>query len=185
MVSARFGAASLRIPDERQIIEEDSKHFLSFNVMPSKLVTEELFVKRYEVAMNFIRVIFDRQYTSEMRDSPNHYIFWSSLMQAQKMAYVYMCWRFGIAYDPHGEEEMKIWPMEVDCKLSGLLSATNDCIQDLHVQGLKWQGCRNGSGRVDMDLFTCTPGKELLIRTTGAIYLPERQYQNCRAIDGD
>lgn len=180
MVSARFGISDLSIPKDRETIEEKSEQNLSFNVMPNKFVTETLFVRQYEVADNFIRAVFDRKYSSEMRDSPDHYIFLSALTQNQKMGYVYLCWRFGLPYDPNAEEIMKIWPTQTNCKMSGLLDQADNVYQDLHIQGMKFKGAKDGLGRLDVESVTMTPRKEILMRTSAVVYMPEKQYQACR-----
>ncbi len=181
MVSARFGIANLKVPADREIIMEGSEQRLSFNVMPNKDVTETLFVHHYEVSPNFIRSVFDRSYSSEMRDSPDHYTFLSALTQNQKMGYVYLCWRFGLPYDPHAEELMKIWPTKTDCRMSGLLSQSKNVHQDLHIQGMTFHGVKDGLGRLDVNSVTMTSRKEILLRTSAVVYLPEEQFLVCRA----
>jgi len=179
MVFSGANLSKLVVPDSLETIEENTEHQLSFNVMPSKTVTETVSVLRYDLANNFIRSVFNRTYCSEMRDSPDHYVFWSALMQAQKMAYVYMCWRYGFKYDPYDDERMKIWPTKTECKMSSLMSQNDNVTQDVHIQSTKFLGCKDGLGRCDMEILSFTKRKEILIHTTGAIYLSESDYDIC------
>ena len=80
---------------------------MRFNILPDKFVEEILVINRYVVEENKIKVYFDRLYKTDMKKSPNHYIFLSSLINLQKMVYLLMCERFNIKYSEHDDEKFK------------------------------------------------------------------------------
>ena len=95
-------------PKKKTIIKDHSRQHLRFNVMPHKFVEETLIIDKYVVDNDKIEVYFDRLYKTDMRKSPDHYIFLSSLINLQKMIYLLMCERFNIEYKEHDDEKFKI-----------------------------------------------------------------------------
>ena len=72
------------------VISDNTIQKIKFNVMNGKDVEEILFVKEYRIWDNAIETIFDRDYKTDMLNSPSHLTFLSSLTNLQKMVYVFM-----------------------------------------------------------------------------------------------
>jgi hypothetical protein len=106
-------------------INEKTSNVCRFNVMPGKFVEETLFIKQYRIYDNFIEADFERQYHSDMVKSPDHFVFLTALSHTQKMVYVYLCYKFGITYDPFTPEKIKIWATKVEVDLPKLITNTN------------------------------------------------------------
>ena len=96
-----------------KVIKESSIQALRFNVMPNKNVDEEISIKEYRIWDNAIESIFDRKYSTEMIKSPSHLTFLSSLINLQKMVYIYMHHHLSIDYNRDGEEIIKVWPRKI------------------------------------------------------------------------
>ena len=77
--------------EKKVVIKDRSTQSLRFNVLNNKNVEETLTFKKYIVKDKKIETYFDREYSTDMLKSPNHFIFLSALVNLQKMIYVLMC----------------------------------------------------------------------------------------------
>ena len=94
----------------KKIIKEKSSQNMRFNVMKNRYVNEEVKIKEYRLWDNAIEVLFDRTYQTEMINSPDHLTFLSSLINLQKMVYVFMHSYLSIEYNHKKNEALKVWP---------------------------------------------------------------------------
>jgi hypothetical protein len=111
------------------IYKESTENHLEFNVLPGRPVKETLFIKEYRIMGNYMEAIFDRNYVSAMKRSPDHLIFISAMVQTQKMAYVFICHRFGLKYEPNGVEQAKFWPTKITVEMDRLVRKNKDLVQ--------------------------------------------------------
>ena len=93
-----------------KIIKDRGRQSITFNVMPDRDVSENVQVKEYRIWDNAIEAIFDRDYKTDMVNSPDHLTFLSSLVNLQKMVYVFMHEYLSIEYAPCKKESIKVWP---------------------------------------------------------------------------
>lgn len=114
----------------RRCFEDSSSQNLSFNVMPSRPVSESLTPNQYSVGKRIARVIFNRNYETQMEKSPSHLVFLSALVQWQKLIYLVLCEEHGISYNPNGKEVFKIWPTDVRCCLPVMVTDEESLHQD-------------------------------------------------------
>ncbi len=114
----------------RRSFEDKSSQNVSFNVMPSQNVSESLTPNQYSVGRRIARVVFNRDYETEMEKSPSHMVFLSALVQWQKLIYLVMCEEHGVDYNPNGKEIFKIWPTDVRCCLPVLVTDEEGLHQD-------------------------------------------------------
>jgi hypothetical protein len=124
-------------PLKKTIIKDYSRQYLRFNILPDKFVEETLIIDRYVLDNNKIEVYFDRLYKTDMKKSPNHYIFLSSLINLQKMIYLLMCERFNIKYSEHDDEKFKIWPLQTSIEMKGMVRDSINIMQDFHIDNFK------------------------------------------------
>jgi len=124
-------------PKKKTIIKDYSRQNLRFNVLPDKFVEETLIIDRYVLDDNKIEVYFDRLYRTDMKKSPNHYIFLSSLINLQKMIYLLMCERFNIKYTDQDDEKFKIWPLQTSIELKGMVRDSINIMQDFLIDDFK------------------------------------------------
>ena len=121
-----------------KIINETSKIGLEFNVMPNKTVSETFTTSKYElVSDKIIEAHFNREYVSEMKNSPSHVIFLTMLIHFQKLAYIQLCRHFGFPYDPHAEEIIKVWPTELNTKMPVMIEKETNLIQRFELTGIR------------------------------------------------
>ncbi len=99
-----------------------SKSTVLFNVLPNKDVQEDIIIKKYILSKRYIEAIFDRKYKSKMSQSPDHLIFLSSLVQLQKMIYVYLCYEFGLSINLEGDEKLKVWPTNLSINMPKMIT---------------------------------------------------------------
>ena len=123
--------------NDNEIINENSEQILQFNVMPNKNVNEKLKINRYIISNNKIKVFFDRQYETDMLKSPNHFIFLSALINLQKMIYILMCRHLNIKYSPLDEEKLKIWPIQTNVDMNGMIRKKKNVMQDFKVESIE------------------------------------------------
>jgi acyl-CoA synthetase (AMP-forming)/AMP-acid ligase II len=116
---------------------EDSISRIVFNVMPGRQIEETLTIKEYRVWHRYAEGRFDRAYKSEMLNSPDHLIFLTALMHAQKLAYVCLCHELGIFYNPNMPERFKMWPTSVRVRMPALVTQVADVVQRLWVTELR------------------------------------------------
>lgn len=114
----------------RRCFEDNSTQNLSFNVMPSRPVNESLTPNRYSVGERIARVVFNREYETQMDKSPSHMVFLSALVQWQKLIYLVLCEEHGIAYNPNGKEVFKVWPTDIRCCLPVMVTDEENLYQD-------------------------------------------------------
>ena len=108
-----------------------------FNVLPKKNIKEQVIIKKYLLKKRFIEAIFDRKYYSDMIDSPDHLIFLSSLIQLQKMIYVYLCYELEIDIKLHEEEKLKIWPTNIKIDMPKMITKKNNLSQKIKIMSLR------------------------------------------------
>ena len=123
--------------EKKVVIKDRSTQSLRFNVLNNKNVEETLTFKKYIVKDKKIETYFDREYSTDMLKSPNHFIFLSALVNLQKMIYVLMCDYFNLKYSSNGDEKLKIWPMDVDVKMNGLIRKNKDLMQDFEIDSIE------------------------------------------------
>ena len=124
-------------PKKKTIIKDYSRQNLRFNVLPDKFVEETLIIDKYVVDDNKIEVYFDRLYKTDMKKSPDHYIFLSSLINLQKLIYLLMCERFKINYSVHDDEKFKIWPLQTSIEMKGMVRDSLNIMQDFIIDDFK------------------------------------------------
>ncbi len=122
---------------DQKIITEASCNKLAFNVMPNLGVEEKLFIKEYRIGKDYIEALFDREYESEMSQSPNHLIFLSVLVHMQKLLYVYMCDYLDLKYDPHDKEVLKVWPTTLDIQMPKLITENTDIVHRMDIKKVR------------------------------------------------
>ena len=140
------------------IVNERSQQKLLFNVLPERDIQESLYIKEYRIWDDAIAAVFDRQYKSEMVDSPNHLIFLSALINLQKMVYIYMHHYLNIKYDPKGDETLKVWPTKLNISLPELFTDVTDITHRLNVKYIR--KLSNNKFIIDADTFI---GESLII----------------------
>ena len=129
---------SVEFPNKKKrIIKDNSRQKLSFNVLPGKTVEETLITDRYVIDGNKIQVYFDRLYRTDMKKSPDHYIFLSSLINLQKLVYLLMCDKFNITYSKHDDEKFKIWPLQTSIEMKGMVRDNLNVMQDFEIDEFK------------------------------------------------
>ena len=124
-------------PKKKTIIKDHSRQNLRFNVMPDRFVEETLIIDRYVLDDTKIEVYFDRLYKTDMKNSPDHYIFLSSLINLQKLIYLLMCERFKIKYSEHDDEKFKIWPLQTSIEMKGMVRDSLNIMQDFIIDDFK------------------------------------------------
>jgi len=105
----------------KKIIKESSEQKLTFNIMANKFVSETSIIKEYKIWDNAIEAIFDREYEADMIKSPNHLTFLSSLINLQKMVYVYMNDYLHLKYKKNGPENLKVWPHNLNISMPKMI----------------------------------------------------------------
>jgi hypothetical protein len=105
--------------------------------MPDRFVEETLIVDRYILDGTKIEVYFDRLYKTDMKKSPDHYIFLSSLINLQKLIYLLMCNRFNIKYHEQDDEKFKIWPLQTSIEMKGMVRDSLNIMQDFVIDDFK------------------------------------------------
>lgn len=124
--------------DPSDVVEVDNgKCEVKFNVMDSKSVSESFNIKDYNLWPYYIEGRFDRDYKSEMKNSPDHLIFLTGLIHCQRMIYTYLCYHFNAPYSQMGDEQFKIWTVKLDISMPDMLVVSEDVIQKMVVTGLK------------------------------------------------
>ena len=105
----------------KRIIRENSVQSIRFNIMPNRDVDEKINVKEYRIWDNAIEVLFSRDYHTDMINSPDHLTFLSSLMNLQKMVYVFMHDYLDLDYNKDGKELVKVWPGNLNIKMPKMI----------------------------------------------------------------
>ncbi|MBI64797.1 MAG: hypothetical protein CMG64_00675 [Candidatus Marinimicrobia bacterium] len=126
-----------------------SKSSINFNVLPNKSVKEDIVIKKYILKHRFIEAVFDREYFSEMEQSPDHLIFLSVLVQLQKMIYVYLCYEFGISMKLNQNEKIKIWPTNININMPKMVTKTKNISQEIKIKNLRKTGDKTYFGKCE------------------------------------
>lgn len=132
-------------------VEEETEISLAFNVMPDRPVRETIFIHEYRIGERYIEGDFDRRYFSSMRQSPDHLIFVTALIHQQKLLYALLCHEFGLEYDPHKPEVLKIWPTVIHIEIPKLVRQRDGLIQKLWID----PPVRLREGRYNVNYRTC------------------------------
>jgi len=139
-------------PNDLEITLSDnvkSKSRVLFNVLPNKDVKEDIIIKKYILKKRYIEAIFDRQYISSMRQSPDHLIFLSSLVQLQKLIYVYLCYEFGLSINLEGDEKIKIWPTNLNINMPKMITKNKNISQKIFINSLRKTGKKTYFGKCE------------------------------------
>ncbi len=104
-----------------KILKENSIQNIRFNVMPDRYVEEDVKIKEYRVWDNAIETIFDRDYKTDMLNSPSHLTFLSSLTNLQKMVYVFMHHYLSLDYNKDANELIKVWPGKLNIDMPKMI----------------------------------------------------------------
>ena len=132
-VTADIHKFKISTPDTKSVITDNTRQSLRFNVLSNKFVEETLIFNKYVVENSAIEVYFDRLYKTDMKKSPDHYIFLSALINLQKMIYLIMCKRFNVTYVPEESEKFKIWPLKTNIDMKGMVRDNINIMQDFHI----------------------------------------------------
>ena len=103
------------------VIKENSEQNIRFNVMPEKHVSEKVDIKEYRLWDNAIEAVFDRKYETDMLSSPSHLTFLSSLINLQKMVYLFMHYYLSLPYNKDGKELLKVWPGKLEISMPKMI----------------------------------------------------------------
>ena len=104
-----------------KILKENSTQNIRFNVMPDRYVEEDVKIKEYRIWDNAIETIFDRDYKTDMLNSPSHLTFLSSLTNLQKMVYVFMHHYLSLEYNKDANELIKVWPGKLNIDMPKMI----------------------------------------------------------------
>ena len=110
---------------------------LVFNVLPKKNIKEKINVKKYYLKKRSIEAIFDRKYSTDMIHSPDHLIFLSSLIQLQKMIYIYLCYEFNLNLNINDKEKLKIWPTNIKIDMPRMITKKINLSQKIKINNLR------------------------------------------------
>ena len=61
-----------------------------------------------------------------MIHSPDHLIFLSTLIQLQKMIYIYLCYEFNYPFSLNEEEKLKIWPTNISIDMPKMITKSKN-----------------------------------------------------------
>ena len=120
----------------KKIIKENSIQKLNFNIMPCKFIYENSMIKEYRVWDDALEVVFDREYESDMIKSPDHLTFLSSLMNLQKMVYVYMNSYLGLKYSKTGPENLKVWPHKLNIEMPKMILNKKNIVHTMLIESI-------------------------------------------------
>ena len=129
-----------------------SKSSISFNILPHKIVTEDIYIKKYILKKRYIESVFDREYLSNMVQSPDHLIFLSSLVNLQKMIYIYLCYEFGLIIDLANDEKLKIWPTNITIDMPKMITKTKGISQVIKIKKLRKTGIKTYFGKCESSI---------------------------------
>lgn len=125
---------------------------IEFNVMASRVVEETIFPREYRIDGECVEARFDRQYHSAMRNSPDHLIFISALVQLQKIVYIYFCNKLGHNYDPLAPEILKIWPTSIKVELPKMITSSKDIVHRVVLEEVRALGTQRYFARSQSDI---------------------------------
>ena len=135
----KIEVSKYKYPDSLDIIMSNKMDYSSlvFNVLPKKNITEKINVKKYCLKKRFIEAIFDRKYSTDMIHSPDHLIFLSSLIQLQKMIYIYLCYEFNLNINLSDKEKLKIWPTNINIDMPRMITKKTNLSQKIKIKNLR------------------------------------------------
>lgn len=148
------------------VVKESTVCGISFNVMPDREVKEILKIKEYRIWDGYIEAVFDREYYSQMKKSPDHLIFLTALVHMQKMLYVYVCHKFNLGYNPHEEEKVKFWPVKLDISIPKLIRSNEDVVHKMKIESIE----KADANTYMMKARSCV-GKGLFINGESPFYI--------------
>tara|TARA_Y100000590_G_scaffold461115_1_gene621972 strand:+ start:1927 stop:2487 length:561 start_codon:yes stop_codon:yes gene_type:complete len=125
---------------------------LSFNVLPKKNIKERIDVKKYHLKKRFIEAIFDRKYSTDMIHSPDHLIFLSSLIQLQKMIYIYLCYEFDLNINLNEKEKLKIWPTNINIDMPRMITKKTNLSQKIKIKNLRKLNSQSYFGKCESNI---------------------------------
>ena len=128
---------------------DQSKSSVRFNVLPGKNVKEDILVKKYILKERYIKAVFDRKYHSDMVQSPDHLIFLSTLIQLQKMIYIYLCYEFGLSMKLENNEKLKIWPTNIKIDMPKMITKSKDISHTIKIKSLRKTGSKTYFGKCE------------------------------------
>jgi hypothetical protein len=122
------------------VVSDTAVQEIQFNVMPDRPVTEMLRPTEYRVWHRQVEAEFSREYFSSMINSPDHLIFLTALIQVQRISYIYMCFEFGLPYEPHSPEKLKIWPTCVKVAMPQMVTEKRGLVHRLKMKTVRRRG---------------------------------------------
>jgi len=105
----------------------------SFNIMPGRGVTETFTIKSIDITGNRITALFDREYVSAMRASPNHITMTVLPLLTQRAFYIWCCEKLGLDSDTEKNEQLKIWPSRIEFIYPQLMRDSEDVIYEMEI----------------------------------------------------
>ncbi len=131
---------------------EQSSSSIMFNILPGKNVKEDIIVKKYILRERYIEAVFDRNYQSDMAQSPDHLIFLSTLIHLQKMIYIYLCYEFGLSMKLEENEKLKIWPTNININMPKMITDTEDISHAIKIKSLRKTGSKTYFGKCESSI---------------------------------
>ena len=135
----KIAISEYKYPQPLDVVVSDQmdSSSLVFNVLPQKNIKEKINIKKYHLKKRFIEAIFDRKYTTDMIHSPDHLVFLSSLIQLQKMIYIYLCYEFNLDISFHGKEKLKVWPTNIKIDMPRMITKKTSLSQKIKINNLR------------------------------------------------
>jgi acyl carrier protein len=161
-IVATRGTAGVK-NERTQIRPTESR--LTFNVLPDREVSETLTLRSWATMLpDRIEGVFDREYRSGMRQSPDHLVVLSALVQSQKLLYLLLCERFHRPTDLDKPESLKIWPFDISIQMPELIRQRNGLIQRIQIQRFE----ETGKGRYLVDVESVVE-RSMIIRSRAVV----------------
>lgn len=108
-----------------------------FNIMTGKEISEKISFDSFRIGEFSAEAIFDREYMSEMDQSPSHVTMTVIPLLTQRLYYVWACHHFGIPYNPGGKEKIKLWPTWLEFKYPKLIQSEKSLTYKVEILSLK------------------------------------------------
>ena len=128
---------------------DQSNSSIVFNILPGKNVKEDIIVKKYILKERYIKAVFNREYQSDMAQSPDHLIFLSTLVQLQKMIYIYLCYEFVLSMKLEENEKLKIWPTNIKIDMPKMITKTKNIYHSINIKSLRKTGSKTYFGKCE------------------------------------
>jgi len=120
-----------------RVIKENSIQNIKFNIMSDRYVEENIKILEYRLWDNAIQAVFDREYHTDMLNSPSHLTFLSSLTNLQKMVYVFMHYHLSIDYNKDSKELIKVWPGKLIINMPKMIMKKNNIEHLMIIKSIK------------------------------------------------